>query len=244
MSTAALLREALLARSVPATLPPPVALQQRLYRAAISIVPPTATTLRAIGDQRMESDEALLAAFISGDAGAFETLMQRHLGWMVAWACQHLPRAEAEDAVQEAFIALIQKAAGLHLHSTLRGYLFGLLRIQVLRARRSLQRRRAEPLDYDEAGTEFPSNEPSPEMKVLARRAHDEVAAAMHQVCTLQEQEVLLFDLEDADGKIIASALDMTEGNVRVVRYRAMIKLRNALAAPADRSVPEDGHGR
>jgi len=244
MSIAALIREALLTRSVPATLPPTAALQHRLYRAAISIVPPTATTLRAIGAQRMESDEALLAAFASGDAGAFETLMQRHLGWMVAWACKHLPGLDAEDAAQEAFIALVRKAAGLHLDSPLRGYLFGLLRIQVLRARRSLQRRRGEALDDDEAGAEVSSDEPSPAMKVLARRAHDEVAEAMLRVCTLREQEVLLFDLEDADDKLIATALDMTEGNVRVVRHRAITKLRKALAAPADRSAPEDGHGR
>lgn len=240
MSIAALIREALLTRSVPATLPPPVALQHRLYRAAISIVPPTATRLRAIGAQRMESDEALLAAFASGDAGAFETLMQRHLGWMVAWACKHLPGPDAEDAAQEAFIALVRKAAGLHLDSALRGYLFGLLRIQVLRARRSLQRRRGEALDDDEAGAEVPSDEPSPAMKVLARRAHDEVAEAMLRVCTLREQEVLLFDLEDTDDKVIAAALEMTEGNVRVVRHRAMTKLRKALAGPT----PEDGHER
>lgn len=244
MSTASLIREALLARSTPATLPPQIALQHRLYRAAISIVPPTATVLRAVGAQRMESDEVLFAVFASGDAGAFETLMQRHLGWMVAWACQHLPGPDAEDAAQEAFIALVRKAAGLRLDGTLRGYLFGLLRIQVLRARRSLQRRRGEPLDDDEAGAEVPSSEPSPTMKVLAQRAHDELAEAMLRVCTLREQEVLLFDLEDTGDKVIAAALDMTEGNVRVVRHRAITKLRKALAGPADRSAPGDGHER
>jgi DNA-directed RNA polymerase specialized sigma24 family protein len=110
----------------------------------------------------------------------------------------------------------------------------------VLRARRSLQRRRGEALDDDEAGAEVPSDETSPAMKVLARRSHDEVAEAMLRVCTLREQEVLLFAFEDADDKVIAAALEMTEGNVRVVRYRALTKLRNALAGPT----PEDGHGR
>lgn len=241
MSIAALLREALLARSISAPLPPAAALQHRVYRAAISIVPPTATPLRAAGSPRMESDEVLLANFVHGDAGAFETLMQRHLGWMVAWAGQHLPGPDAEEAAQDAFIALVRKAAGLHLQGALRGYLFGLLRIQVLRARRSLQRRRGEPLDEDEAGADVPSSEPSPAMQVLARRAHDELAEAMLRVCTLREQEVLLFDLEDADDKIIAAALDMTEGNVRVVRHRAITKLRKALGDPANRSALEDG---
>jgi len=244
MSTAALIRESLLAQSVPAPSPAPLALQHRLYRAAIAIVPPTAAPLRAVGSERMESDEALLAAFAHGDAGAFETLMQRHLGWMVAWARRDLPGPDAEDAAQEAFLALVRKAAGLQLQGRLRGYLFGLLRIEVLRARRSLQRRQGEPLDDDAAGTELPAEEPSPAMKVLARRAHDEVAAAMLRVCTLREQEVLLFDLEDVDNKVIAAALDMTEVNVRVVRHRAIAKLRKALASPADDPRPGHGHGR
>jgi RNA polymerase sigma-70 factor, ECF subfamily len=244
MSTAALIREALLARTISTSPPPPLALQHRLYRAAVAIVPPTATTLRAIGGQRLESDEALLAAFASGDAGAFEALMQRHLGWMVAWACKHLPEPDAQDAAQEAFITLVRKVAGLHLDSTLRGYLFGLLRIQVLRARRSLQRRRGESLDDDEAGAEVPADEPSPAMKVLAQRARDELAEAMLRVCTLREQEVLLFDLEDADDKVIAATLEISEGNVRVIRHRALTKLRKALAEPADRTGPEHGNGR
>jgi len=243
MPTATLIRESLLALSVSTALSPPVTLQHRLYRAAIAIVPPTATTLRAIGLQRMESDEALLAAFVSGDAGAFEALMKRHLGWMLAWASQHLPVSDAEDVAQEAFLALVRKAAGLRLDGALRGYLFGLLRIEVLRARRSLHRRRGEPFDDDEVG-EIPSSEPSPEMNILARRDQDEVAEAMHRICKLQEQEVLLFTLEGADDKVIAAALDMTEVNVRVVRHRAITKLRKALADPADGSTLEDDHGR
>ena len=43
-------------------------------------------------------------------------------------------------------------------------------------------------------------------MKVLARRAHNEVAETMLRVCTLREQEVLLFDVEEAEDKVIAAA--------------------------------------
>jgi DNA-directed RNA polymerase specialized sigma24 family protein len=81
-------------------------------------------------------------------------------------------------------------------------------------------------------------------MKVLAQRARDELAEAMLRVCTLREQEVLLFDLEDADDKVIAATLEISEGNVRVIRHRALTKLRKALAEPADRTGPEHGNGR
>jgi hypothetical protein len=123
MSPADAIRDLLLAPHLLAAVPEaPRALQQRVYRAAVAVVPPSMGAMRAVGVARSASDEALVAAFGGGDAGAFETLVQRHLAWMVAWARQHLPPADAEDAAQEAFLALVHKAAALQLHSTLRGY--------------------------------------------------------------------------------------------------------------------------
>lgn len=231
MTTAAQLREALLSRSE-ATSPPLrlPALEQRLYRAATAIFPPTGTALKSLGAPSAASDETLLASFVRGDAGAFEVLMRRHLGQMVVWARLHLPPAEAEDAAQEAFLALVRKAPELRLTTALHAFLFGLLRIEVLRASRTLWRHQGEPLEDDELGAaQLPSDDPSPAMQVLAQRSHDEVVEAMLRVCSLREQEVLLFDLEEATDKTIAAALDLSEGNVRVVRHRAITKLRAAL---------------
>jgi hypothetical protein len=101
-----------------------------------------------------------------------ERALARRLG--DAWARQHLPQADAEDAAQEAFLALVHKAAALQLQSTLRGYLFGLLRIQVLRAWRALHRRRGEPLEDDDAGAEVPS---------VGRRGRDHDWRALLRTC-------------------------------------------------------------
>ncbi len=102
---------------------------------------------------------------------------------------------------------------------------------------RALRRHQGEPLEDDELGAaQLPSDDPSPAMQVLAQRSHDEVAEAMLRVCSLREQEVLLFDLEEATDKAIAAALDLSEGHVRVVRHRAISKLRAALSeAPKPR---------
>lgn len=232
MPTAALLREALLSRSgATSLLVLSLALEQRLYRAATSIIPPSGTAQRGISSSSAASDETLLATFVRGDAGAFEILMRRHLGWMVAWARRQLPPSDAEDAAQEAFLVLVRKASDLHLTTALRGFLFGLLRIEVLRASRTLHRHQGEPLDDNEVGSvQVPSEDPSPAMQLLAQRSHDELAEAMLRVCSLREQEVLLFDLEGASDKVIAVTLDLKEGNVRVVRHRALAKLRAALS--------------
>lgn len=242
MLLAHFLRDALLTRSLPATAPAPsAALRQRLYREAVSLVPPSASALRGAAERKVLSDEALLSAYLHGEAGAFELLTERHLGWMVGWARMHLPATEAEDAAQEAFLDLVHKAAKLKTGATLRGFLFGLLRVAVLRARRTLARHRGEPLDDEGAESDaLVDPQPNPEVTFLKRRTHQEVAEALSRVCTLQEQEVILFTLEDQDDKTIAEALETSENNIRVTRHRALAKLRKALAEPD----PGGGDGR
>ena len=246
MLLAPLLRDVLLERSLPAAPPASsAALRQRLYRQATSLVPPSAFNLRGAAERPKRSDEELLTAWLHGDASAFEALMDKHLGWMVAWAGQHLPLAEAEDAAQEAFIALFRGATRLQPGRPLKGYLFGLLRVEVLRAQRALHRRRGEPLEEEgPEGQALTDSSPTPEMALLHRRSHEEVAEALQRACSLREQEVLLFTLEGTPDSTIAKALETTEGNVRVLRHRALGKLRQALGVPAEPGRAGEGHGR
>lgn len=233
-----LVRDALLQHSLPpATEAAANTLRQRIYRAAVALVPPSPTALRSTGSRARRADDALLADFLRGDSSAIEELMAPHLQWMQNWARKHLPPHEADDAVQEAFIGLLQKASTLQLQAPLRGYLFGFLRIAVLRALRSLSRRRGESLDDEHLGTPAPADaSPSPEAALLTQRSHAELAEALERTCNLREQEVMLFTLEGQDDCTIASSLDITENYVRVLRHRALTKLRQALApspAPA-----------
>jgi RNA polymerase sigma-70 factor, ECF subfamily len=227
-----LVRDTLLQRSLPpATEAAADTLRQRIYRAAVALVPPGPTALRSTGSRARRADDALLAGFLHGDASALEELMAPHLQWMQGWARKHLPHHEADDAVQEAFIGLLQKASKLQLQAPLRGHLFGFLRIAVLRALRSLSQRRGERLDDEHQDIVVPAgSSPSPEAALLTQRSHAELAEALEHTCTLREQEVILFTLEDQDDRTIASALDITENYVRVLRHRALVKLRQALA--------------
>jgi RNA polymerase sigma factor (sigma-70 family) len=125
----------------------------------------------------------------------------------------------------------------------LRGYLFGFLRIAVLRALRSLSRRRGEPLEDERLDT-LTDASPSPEAALLTQRSHAELAEALERSCNLREQEVILFTLEEQDDRTIASALDITENYVRVLRHRALAKLCEALA-PSPAPAPSGAsHGR
>jgi RNA polymerase sigma factor (sigma-70 family) len=229
-----LIRDALLEHSLPADAPSPsAALYESLYQKALSLVPPSATAHRGPEKFRNQSDEERLSAYLQGEPGAFEALMESHLGWMVAWARRRLPESEAEDAVQEAFIALVHKADELTLETgtSLRGFLFGLLRIAVLRSRRTLTRHQGEPLEDGEGEGDAPvAPEPSPEDELFKKHSIQQLKAALTRVCSDEEQEVILLHHEGMDDKTIAETLRITSTNhVRVKRYRAMARLREEL---------------
>src|SRR5689334_22254186 len=58
-----------------------------------------------------ESDAALLAAFVRGEAAAFDALFDRHAARLNGYARRWLQSADAADAVQEAFLVLFDNAS-------------------------------------------------------------------------------------------------------------------------------------
>ncbi|MBO9616491.1 MAG: sigma-70 family RNA polymerase sigma factor [Dyadobacter sp.] len=86
--------------------------------------------MRDLGDL---SDQQLLAAFQEGSVAAFEAIHRRYFGRLYAHAFKMLGNAhDAQDIVQEAFIALWIKGATIQVHTGLAGYLFTAVRNRVL----------------------------------------------------------------------------------------------------------------
>jgi RNA polymerase sigma factor (sigma-70 family) len=65
---------------------------------------------------------------------------------------------------------------------------------------------------------------------LIERERTTRLAQALHENCSPIEQEVILFITEGQTPDQIASALEFTAGNVRVIKHRALAKLRLALA--------------
>ncbi|WP_232293363.1 RNA polymerase sigma factor [Stigmatella aurantiaca] len=168
-----------------------------------------------------------------GDADSFKLLMEKHLKWMVPWTRKYLPEAEAEDAIQDAFITLLHEATKLHPGVTFRSFLFGILQNSVLHSLRSLARHWHEPFDDEEGANDTrvdPS--PNPELELLDKGSYQEIAKALFSECSLREQQVILLTLESQDDATIAKALGTTANNVRVVRHRTIVRLRKVLVPP------------
>lgn len=225
-----LVREALFERDLPQVLEAPdQSLRQRIYRLAMTLVPANPTAFRSTGDSPNPSDEVLFNAYRRGDADALDKLLKRYLPKLQAFARKHLPPHDAADAVQEAFAEFITKAPSFQFHTSLRSYLFWFLRFTVLRAKRALWGRGNQPLDAEILETNPGVIDEDFEIMLINRISSEELIEVLHSECDLLEQDVILFTREGLDGAAIAAALDITANYVRVIRSRAIAKLRKVL---------------
>jgi RNA polymerase sigma factor (sigma-70 family) len=168
------------------------------------------------------TDAELLRRFISSnDSAAFELIVRRHADAVWA-ACRRLLRtdADAEDAFQATFLALVRKARTIR-NPCLGGWLY---RVAVNAAR--LLRRRAarsvpvSPVQF--AAVAAPRDEPPD--AVLATAVHEELA----QLPEHERLPVVLCDLEGLSHADAAKALGWPLGTVagRLSRARARLRAR------------------
>jgi RNA polymerase sigma factor (sigma-70 family) len=105
------------------------------------------------------TDPDLLAAFLAGEAAAFEALVRRH-GPMVLRTCRAATRceADAEDAFQTTFVLLYRQAAGVRDRRSLSGWLFRVARRSAANARRAADRRGRREAAVERPTTEAPTD--------------------------------------------------------------------------------------
>ncbi len=90
----------------------------------------------------VEPDSALVLRARRGDAAAFETIFDRHSGWVTALAMRFLgQRDDALDVLSETFEYLVGKMPSLTLTTTLRGFLYPVVRHLSISKHRQRKRR-------------------------------------------------------------------------------------------------------
>ena len=164
-------------------------------------------------------DAELIEGLAAGDAGAYAVLYDRDGAalFRVAVAIAG-SREEAEDAVQDVFVALVRAGERLRAVRDLKAYLFASLRRAAIR--RAQQQRRG-PLPPVPASYETPREETSDDA-VRLERALASLPAAQRQIIALHVDGGLTF----AECAAILGA----SANTAASRYRyAIEKLRAAL---------------
>lgn len=181
------------------------------------------------------SDEAVVADVRRGDAARFEILMRRHNQRLFRTARAILrDDAEAEDAVQQAYLAAFAKLDQFRGDARFSTWL---TRIAVHEALKRLRRRgRLADLDVVEAadedalavGSRTPEDDASGgELRALLEEAIDSLPESYRVVFVMR-------DVEELDTRETAECLELSEEAVRVRLHRARKALREWLYERAD----------
>lgn len=191
------------------------------------------------------SDEELMAAYVDGDARAFDALFSRWAARLSAFFARSLGSGSAaDDALQTTFLKVHGARASYRRELPFRPWLFGIAaraRADELRRRYRL-RKNVEEGDVSElnvAGDDGVAGGEAAERRGRVRRAIASLPDGARTIVLLHRYEGLTFAeialvVSQAEGKPVA------EGAVRVRAFRAYEALRSALSdleAAADAGV-------
>jgi len=164
---------------------------------------------------RQQAEEAALAALVDQYAGAL---------YRVAFSVLR-NAADAEDAVQEAFLRVLRHRDKLNEVRDRRVWLIRIVWNIVLDRKRRA-RTRPETDDVAELARVLPSTGLSAEQVASAAQHHARVVACVEQLPSKEREVLMLSAFEELSSVEIASVLGITESSVRSRLYRA----RNLMA--------------
>lgn len=151
----------------------------------------------------MSSDEALHERLLAGDLAAFDALYDRHERHLFAFIRTHLDPAEAEDVLQEAFLAVVRERADVRTARCFKAWLFQVARNLCLNRLRS-RRRAAQAMAAfaHEPPPDAPAGAPDRlmadrETAAALRRAVDRLPAALAELYALRASGLSYEELAD-----------------------------------------------
>lgn len=180
-----------------------------------------------ISRYKLYSDAQLTELIQRHDTYAFEELYQRYWGLLYSFARRMLDNdEEAEDAVQESFINLYERAPGLYIQHSISAYLYRSLRnnlININKHKKIKETVLSSFKEHYERGV-FETDETLRERE-LARLIETEIEnlpPKMRRIFELSRKQYL-------SHKQIAAVEGVSEGTVKKQLYYAINKLRSRL---------------
>jgi RNA polymerase sigma-70 factor (ECF subfamily) len=159
-----------------------------------------------------------------GDAAAFEELYRRHAARLYNLACRMLGTADAEDAVQEIFLAAYRRMGSYRGEAALGTWLYRLAVnhcVDRLRGRSAREDRSTDPLDAPGAAA------PPARADRLVERL--DLEAAIVRLPGGCRTVFVLHDVEGLEHRKIAALLGISEGTSKSQLHKARLRLRALL---------------
>ena len=172
------------------------------------------------------TDAELIARWQSGDHRAAASRVERHATPLARFAASLGVREEVDELVQDTFVRAFNSLESFRADSSLRTWLFTILKRLYLDRRRA-ERRRRDVVEIDErdAATEYDALDVMVGDE-MARKVQD----AVNQLTALQRE---VFSLRVNDGMAyneIAQVVGSTEGSCRVHYHNAVRAIREYLS--------------
>jgi RNA polymerase sigma-70 factor, ECF subfamily len=209
----------------------------------------------------LTAEEELLAQLREGSESAFLALVDAYGPLMLRLALGHVrSQAVAEEVVQEAWLGVIKGVHTFEGRSALKTWI---MRIVVNIAKsRGIREARCVPFSsLDDGGDAGPAVDPArflpgddphwpghwvvqpsswaavPEERLLAAETLDVVRQAIAGLPPRQQAVIVMRDVEGWDGHEVCAALDISEGNQRLLLHRARSRVRAELESHLEPAV-------
>jgi RNA polymerase sigma-70 factor (ECF subfamily) len=201
-------------------------------------------------------EEELIARLRNGDERAFEALVHRHYGTMLAVARSYVSsRAVAEEVVQEAWLGVLKGIDRFEGRSSLATWIMRIVvniaKTRGVREARSVpyaalahggDEAAVEPERFRSAGDAFPGHwcaYPANWNRVPEQVLHDRetVRVAMDAIADLPPAQRAVITMRDVQGcgpEEVCAVLEVSDGNQRVLLHRARSRVRAALESHLD----------
>jgi RNA polymerase sigma-70 factor (ECF subfamily) len=187
------------------------------------------------------TDEQIVARVVAGETALYELILRRHNARLFRAARAILGNdADAEDAVQQAYISAYDHLAQFHGEARLSTWLTRIVIRAALARARSASRRAEVGLEglADEeimslkAGDDPEAKAAGSELRVIVERAVDELPEIYRLAFVLREVQ----QLSTAEA---AECLEVSEEVIKIRLHRAKAMLREHLDARLDAAAPE-----
>jgi RNA polymerase sigma-70 factor, ECF subfamily len=171
-------------------------------------------------------ESRLIERLRCGDTAAFDLLVRRHMQQAFALAHRILgQREDAEDLVQEAFVAVLEHIDSFDVRRPFAPWFFRIVVNRALNARKRATRRATVPVHGEIAAAGA-----SPSARVEERELQDYVRRALDRLPDRQRAVVQLSGFGGLSSAEIGHLLGMPAGTVRWELHQARRALRLELA--------------
>jgi RNA polymerase sigma-70 factor (ECF subfamily) len=203
-------------------------------------------------------DARLLTALRGGDEAAFAQLVARHHRALKGLARSFgATEAVADEIVQETWLAALNGFERFEARSSLKTWLFGILKNQARQRGRSEHRSvpfsalaigddegdgpSVDPDRFQEADGCWPGHWAAPPRpwedpgrRLAALEARERIRAAISALPLRQRVVVALRDVDGLEAEEVCGLLEISEANQRVLLHRGRAQIRNALEEHLD----------